>query len=184
MPHVYLYVRIYTAIYKGFPHINWPSLRSALLCSRKMDIHSEGNWQLTMRAQASAERRGYSGQRRAPWHDAPVLALDESGAILECSESCAGLFGFPPSELLGQHISALYPQLSGFRMFPDGQLNPMLRFLCHCGYPFQAMCGQGGAFKSELNFVPSEDDGRRSLRLVIRPLTDERATGVPNAPAD
>ncbi len=116
-------------------------------------------------------------ERSMDWYEPPALALDEAGVIERCSESCEELFGYASLDLVKQHISRLFPQLSGHKLVMDGRLNPMLDFLCHCGHLFQGQNRHGDTFKSELNFVRLEHGGRRSLRLIVRPLKNEQVPG-------
>lgn len=116
-------------------------------------------------------------ERTMEWYEPPALALDETGVIQRCSESCEELFGYTSLDLVTQHISRLFPQLSSHELIIDGRLNPMLDFLCHCGHRFQGRHRHGGTFQSELNFVRLEHGGRRSLRLIVRPLKKELAFG-------
>lgn len=116
-------------------------------------------------------------ERTMEWYEPPAFALDETGIIQKCSESCEALFGYRSADLVKQHISWLFPQLSGHELIMDGRLNPMLDFLCHCGHLFQAQNGQGDTFKSALSFVRLEHGGRRSLRLIVRPLKNQQAHG-------
>jgi len=120
----------------------------------------------------------FAAEGPAAWHEPPALALDETGFIQRCSESCEKLFGYPSLDLARQHISRLFPQLSGHNLVMDGRFNPMIDFLCHCGHLFQTQNRQGDTFKSELNFVRIENDGQRSLRLIVRPF---RGDPLPHA---
>ncbi len=116
----------------------------------------------------------FASERPAEWQEPPALALDETGFIQKCSESCAKLFGYQGPDLVKQHISSLFPQLSGHKLMMDGRFNPMLDFLCHCGHLFQTQNSHGDTFKSELSFVRIESGGQRSLRLLVRPLAGGR----------
>lgn len=121
----------------------------------------------------STARAASTGERPRGWAEPPALALDEMGIIQRCSESCEKLFGYASFDLVKQHISWLFPQLSGHQLVMDGRFNPMLDFLCHCGHPFQTQNRHGDTFKSELNFVRIETEGQRSLRLIIRPFRSD-----------
>ena len=111
-----------------------------------------------------------SGGPAVEWLEPPALSLDDDGFIQICSDSCAQLFGYHGPDLTSHHISSLFPQLSGQELLLDGQLNPMLDFLCHCGHPFLAMDRQGGTFKSALNLIRIMHPGSSNLRLIVRPL--------------
>lgn len=150
-----------------------------------MGLHNE--LQTERNASVGADTGSYavvSGLAAAPrmertmeWYEPPALSLDEAGLIERCSESCEELFGYGSLDLAKQHISRLFPQLSGHKLIMDGRLNPMLDFLCHCGHRFLGQNRQGHTFNSELNFVRLEHGGRRSLRLIVRPLKNEQGSG-------
>lgn len=102
-------------------------------------------------------------------HEPPELSLDELGMIQNCSKSFETLFGFQRRDLVWNHISRLFPQLTGVDLVQAGQLNPFLNYLCHCGHLYQAHNRQGDTFPCNLSFVRVEFDGRRFLRLIVNP---------------
>lgn len=102
-----------------------------------------------------------------------ALTLDERGMICDCNRSGEQLFGYQRSELVWQHVSLLVPQLSGVALVRGGQVDPHLDFLCHCGHPFQVQKREGDVFPCELSVVHLEHDGRRVLRLMVRPAENE-----------
>ncbi len=102
-------------------------------------------------------------------YDPPSLSLDERGMILECSKAFEMLFGFRRHELAWQHISKLIPKLEGVELIQDGQFNPLLNYLCHCGHIYQILNQQGEAIISNLSFVRIEYEGKRTLKLIVRP---------------
>lgn len=116
-----------------------------------------------------------SPARALEWYEPPALTMDQSGMIQTCNESCEELFGCRSLDLADQHVSCLFPQLTGHTLMMDGRLNPMLDFLCHCGHHFHTQDRQGRTFASALNFVRIEHGGRRSLRVIVRPLKNEPA---------
>lgn len=107
--------------------------------------------------------------RTSGWSEPPVLVLDESGMIRDCSIACEELFGYSLRELSTQHVSGLLPELKGIELVHDGRLNAPLEYLCHCGHVFWAHNRQGGFFPSELSLVRLENAGRRILRLFVLP---------------
>lgn len=145
-----------------------------------MGFHNNTDTAIKSETPSYVVNTGFAGERPAEWHEPPALALDETGVIQRCSESCEKLFGYGSLELVKQHISWLFPQLSGHKLVMDGRFNPMLDFLCHCGHLFQTQNRQGDTFKSELNFVRIENDGQRSLRLIVRPLKNDQMPGAFN----
>ena len=106
---------------------------------------------------------------QAEWQEPPSLSLDERGMIKDCSRSLEMLLGFRRSELVWQHVSMVFPQLEGIEIFQDGQVNPKLNYFCRCGQSYQAQKRQGDAVSSKLNFVCLENQGKRTLRLFVRP---------------
>ncbi len=103
------------------------------------------------------------------WTDPPALSLDECGMIQECSESLERLFGFRQSDLVCQHFSMLFPQLTGVEIVHAGQINPLLNYLCRCGHRFLTQNRQGEIFTSNLSIAHIGYDGSRLLRIVVRP---------------
>lgn len=112
--------------------------------------------------------------RPTGWHEPAALTLDECGMIRDCSNSCAELFGYNNCELIRQHVSRLFPQLSEVDLLQDGEFNPKLRMISRCGHLFQAQKQDGGTFFSELSFVNLNHSGRQILRLFVRPSGNTR----------
>ncbi len=112
---------------------------------------------------------------RAEWHESPALAMDEYGMILNCNKSGEKLFGYRCHDLVWQHVSILFPQLSGVALFDEARFNPLLKYICHCGHLFQSQKRQGDTFLSELSFVHLDYDARRTLRLIVRPAVNAEA---------
>lgn len=98
-----------------------------------------------------------------------ALILDESGMICDCSKAGERLFGYLRTDLVWQHISKLLPQLSGIRLVSNGQINPRLGFLSHCGRLFRAQNQQGDIFYGTLHFVHLVCRGKHIIRLILRP---------------
>jgi len=142
-----------------------------------MDLHQDLSLQ-TENAAVSIAELAPTPARGSQLHDASVLSLDEAGVIQACSESCEKLFGYAIHDLQSLHVSKLYPQLAGVPLFPEGRVNPMLDFLCHCGHLFQAESKQGDIVRSELSFVRIESGGLRSWRLIVRPMKNDLPFGV------
>ena len=111
-------------------------------------------------------------EERPEEHETAELMLDESGMILDCSDSGEKLFGYSRCELIKQHVSKLLPQLSEFRLVKDGKLDSQLGFFCHCGRLFQGQSRLRGTFSSELNFVLLSYAGMSILRLIVQPYWD------------
>jgi PAS domain-containing protein len=106
---------------------------------------------------------------RAAWQDPPALILDERGMICDCSKAGEILFGYPRQDMVWQHVSKLLPELSEIQLVKNGQFNPQLGFLCHCGHHFQATNRLGNVFLSELHFVILNDAETRQIRMIVQP---------------
>lgn len=118
------------------------------------------------KADAASEIRPSS---RSAWQDPPALTLDERGMICDCSKAGEKLFGYPRQDMVLQHVSKLLPEFSEIQLVKDGQFNPQLSFLCHCGHHFRATNRLGNDFMSELHFVILNDTGIRQIRMIVRP---------------
>jgi len=82
--------------------------------------------------------------------DLVVLTLDDLGMIRDCGRACEQVFGYPPHELAGRHVSMLLPQLPDTGLVQEGRINSRLAHLCHCAVSFQARRRDGRHFASEL----------------------------------
>ncbi|MCG6933674.1 MAG: PAS domain-containing protein [Gallionella sp.] len=115
---------------------------------------------------AASENRQSS---RPAWQDPPALTLDESGMICDCSKAGEKLFGYLRQDMVWRHVSKLLPELSEIQLLKNGQVNPQLGFLCHCGHHFQTTNRLGNVFMSELHFVILNDAGTRQIRMIVQP---------------
>lgn len=91
-----------------------------------------------------------SGVSDAGKIDLAVLTLNDQGVIRDCSRACEQVFGYPPEELAGRHVSMLLPQLPDTDLVQEGRINSRLAYLCHCAVAFQARRRDGRCFASEL----------------------------------
>lgn len=103
-------------------------------------------------------------------HEPPALSFCERGLIQDCSKSLEMLFGFRRSDLVWQSVSKLFPLLKGIELVQAGQVNPLLKYRCRCGQLYQAQNQQGDTFSCNLSIVRLEYEGRRSFRLIVRPV--------------
>ncbi len=96
-----------------------------------------------------------------------TMALDDNGTIKACSKSCERLFGYPAAELLGHHVSLLLPKLEGVALVVRNEVNPRLKYLCHCAIPFLARRRDGRVFAGEVFFnrLHSLEPG---LQVIVR----------------
>ncbi len=96
------------------------------------------------------------------------IYLDGTGLIRRCSGAVEALFGYSAADVMWQPISKLLPDFSSISLFKDGQLNPMVNYLCRCGHLFRAQGKGGASFDSELFFItlPSQE---KTVRLIVKP---------------
>ncbi len=57
-----------------------------------------------------------------------VLMIYDNGMIRSCNQASGVLFGYPASELTGQYINKLLPNLAGTKLVQDKRANSHLRF--------------------------------------------------------
>jgi hypothetical protein len=132
-----------------------------------MSLQTENHFSVEAKPQLIAgQPPDYS---QVEWQEPPAMSLDERGMIKDCSKSLEMLLGFRRSELVWHHVSMVFPQFEGIEIFQDGQVNPKLNYFCRCGQSYQAQKRQGDAVPSKLNFVCLENQGKRTLRLFVRP---------------
>ncbi len=119
---------------------------------------------------SSLEQTEQSAERHiAGWQEPATLTLDELGLIHDCSNSGEKLFGYRRGDLVRQHVSRLFPQLSEVVLVENAKINPRLGFLCHCGHHFMAQGREGRAFLSKLSFVLLDIAGKGALKLTVWP---------------
>ena len=140
-----------------------------------MNLVKKSNKVIETNAPSYAVVREWTDEHPAEWYEPPALAMDERGMIRDCSESGERLFGYRRHDLVWQHVSMLFPQLSGVTLVQEGRVNPLLNFLCRCGKLFQTQNRQGDTFLSKLSFVRLEYDGRHTLRLIVSPSDNAKS---------
>ena len=133
-----------------------------------MNLQRDSNSASTIKA-ASCAKHTMVDESLAEWNEPPALSLDERGMIQECSKSLEKLFGFSQSDLVCNHFSMLFPQLTGVEIVHAGQINPLLNYLCRCGHLFLAQNRQGEVFTSNLSVAHIGYDGSRLLRILVHP---------------
>jgi len=140
-----------------------------------MNLVKKSNNVIETNASSYAVWQKMADEHPAEWYEPPALSLDERGMIRDCSRSGERLFGYQPHDLVWQHVSMLFPQLSGVALVQEGRFNPLLNFLCRCGKLFQTQNRQGDTFLSKLSFVRLEYDGRHTLRLIVSPSDNAKS---------
>jgi PAS domain S-box-containing protein len=105
---------------------------------------------MTTASSPQANTHVSSGVSDAGKIDLAVLTLNDQGVIRDCSSACEQVFGYPPEELAGRHVSMLLPQLPVTDLVQEGRINSRLAHLCHCAVAFQARRRDGRCFASEL----------------------------------
>ena len=116
-----------------------------------------------------------------PFTDVAALTLDDRGMVCDCNRAGETLFRYARSELVWRHVSMLLPQLAGLEMMANGEPNPRLRFLCRIGRKFHAVTRDGRRFASELFLSLLDNKGHGRLSLIVRPVEDVLADGMPAA---
>lgn len=111
----------------------------------------------------------------AEQNDNPTFLLDDHGLIQEFSQTVEKQFGYGRSDLVWQHISCLFPQLSDIELVLEDRLNPRLSYICHCDHIFEALNCQGDIIICNLSFIRIKNDGNRFLRLIVRPASSVEA---------
>jgi PAS domain S-box-containing protein len=112
---------------------------------------------------------------RAAWQEPPALTLDERGMICDCSKAGEELFGYRRKDMVWQHVSKLLPELSEIQLVKNGQFNPQLGFLCHCGHQFRATNRLGNVFLSELHFVVLNGAEQHRIRMIVQPFDSAKS---------
>lgn len=97
------------------------------------------------------------------------LMLDERGMISDCNNACEKLFGYPRADLVWQHISKLFPQLSDIKLMNSGRINSRLSYLSRCDQVFQTKNQRGEIFNCSLHFIPLNRSGKQVVRLIVSP---------------
>ena len=65
--------------------------------------------------------------------EAAALTFYDNGMIRSCNSEITDLLNCLPSELTGQHITRLLPQLKEIKLLKDNKLNPYLQRLVYIG---------------------------------------------------
>ena len=109
------------------------------------------------------------------------LHVDQNGLICDCNAASEALFAYSHSELLGQPISTLLPELRDSELWVNGQPNPHLRFLCRLGRHFRAVTNGGALFSGELYLNFLDNPGHHLVSVIVRPARE--GAGPPTEPA-
>lgn len=137
-----------------------------------MNLVKKSKAAIETNAPSYAVRQERIDEYHTEWDEPPALTIDERGMIRDCSKSGEKLFGYRRDDLVWQHVSRLFPKLSGVALVQEGRFNPLLNFLCRCGQLYQSQNQRGDAFSCYLSFVPLEHDGMRTMRLVVSPYNN------------
>ncbi len=98
-----------------------------------------------------------------------LLTVDDSGMVCHCDGATELLFDYRCTELVGQHVSLVLPELKESELMRDGQVSPRLRFLAHIGHAFKVVARNGQVFPGDLILL--KDFGNSwpaRLRLIVR----------------
>jgi len=140
-----------------------------------LSLLREGNAAIEPRISSHAKREEQTSDHITKLHGPPAMSLDERGMIHDCTKSCEEFFGYQRPDIVQQHVSSLFPQLAGVALVQEGRINPVLNFICRCGQLFQAQNRQGDTLPCNLFFVPLENKGKRTLRMIVSPSISAKA---------
>lgn len=105
-----------------------------------------------------------------------ALMFDDNGVILDCNQVAAELLDCSASELAGQSIFSLFPELENIILVHGKRSISCLRFLSSIAHRFDVISMSGEFFVSELKFSVVENTGRRLLRvMIINPTMQDSA---------
>lgn len=97
-----------------------------------------------------------------------VLFLQADGTVCDCSLPQEQLYGYCRRDLMRQHVSKLFPQLTDIDLISQRGVNPRLCFLCHCGHVFRSNGAEGETHLSRLNVIQLNLGNDASLvRLIV-----------------
>lgn len=96
-----------------------------------------------------------------------AIVFDENGVIQDCSNNCESVVGYRRGELISRHISKLVLQFALFPLFVNGQVNPRLDFLSHCGIPFAIQHRHGRTSNRRMSIVHLRHANRTTVRVII-----------------
>ena len=122
-----------------------------------------------------ATRHALTEEHGIERYSPPSLSLDIDGTIQKCGKSVETLFGYRPHELAWQHISCLFPKFSEVALVEGNRLNPLLSYLCHCDHAFEGISKQSDIIICNLNFFLIEHKGLQNMRLIVRPVANEKS---------
>ena len=105
-----------------------------------------------------------------------VLIFDDNGVILDCNQAAAELLDCSASELAGQSISSLFPELENILLVHGKRSISCLRFLSSIAHRFDVVSMSGDYFTSELEFSEIKNTGRHLLQvMIINPTMQDSA---------
>lgn len=96
-----------------------------------------------------------------------ALILYDNGMIRACNQASGDLLCCSGSELIGQHITRVLPQLVRTKLVENKRANSYLRFLSRIGYCYKVVNLRGGSFKGEIFFNDVEYLDWHYLRVII-----------------
>ena len=105
-----------------------------------------------------------------------VITIDERGTVLSMNPAAAKLFGFAPSEVIGQNVRMLMPEPD--RGKHDSYISEYLRTgtrkIIGIGRQVEGMRKDGSIFPMELGVSVAEIDGKRVFVGLIHDLSQRR----------
>jgi hypothetical protein len=135
-----------------------------------MDLQIAGNASRVINAYTNSPQSKRTAEYKSEPYMPIMLTLDKQGTIQECSNSAESLFNYKRRELVWQHVSCLFPQLTDIQFVLHDRLNPFLNYICHCDYIFESLDKHGDIIPCNLNIFLIEHEGTSDLRLIVRPI--------------
>jgi hypothetical protein len=140
-----------------------------------MNLQIESDAMNKSNISSHATRHTLADEHETERYSPPELSLDTNGYIQECDKTVERLFGYHQHELLWQHISCLFPKFLEIALLQGNRLNPMLSYICHCDYGFEAINKRSETVICNLNFFLTEHKGTPNLRMIVRSVANAKS---------
>ncbi|MFZ2161298.1 MAG: hypothetical protein WAW02_03690 [Sideroxyarcus sp.] len=137
-----------------------------------MNLQAAGNSTRETNISSLASGWKWTDTHASELNDLPALSLDERGMILDCNKQFEKQTGFEWHDLVWNHITRVFPQLTAVDFIQAGQTCPLPDYLIRCSQLYQAQKRDGATFLSNLIFIRHEHEGKPSLRLFVCPAKD------------
>ena len=105
-----------------------------------------------------------------------IIVVDESGRIVQANPRVREVLGWPPEDLVGQHVEVLIDvpdRVAYMRLFQTHAAAPGARRMT-ASPRLRTMRRDGSVFASEINLGPYSDGSRSLVVATIRDVTERR----------